>query len=63
MFNSNSKKSKFREIISLALNGNLEKAKRKKMSDKLASGPFPLIDTESELADFEYDDSYFNINH
>jgi hypothetical protein len=63
MFNSNSRKSKFREIISLALNGNLEKAKRKKISDKLVSSPFPLLDTESELIDFEYDNNYFNISH
>ena len=63
MFNSNSRKSKFREIISLALNGNLEKAKRKKISDKLASGSFPSLDKESEFTDFEYDNNYFNISH
>ncbi len=63
MFNSNSRKSKFREIISLALNGNLEKVKRKKISDKLASVSFPSLDEESEFTDFENVDNYFNVSH
>ncbi len=53
MFNHNSKKSKFRDIIAIALNGNLEKIKQRKVSDKLSNGlQFPF-DTESELTDFE----------
>lgn len=60
MFSGNTKKSKFREIISLALNGNLEKVKRKKISDKLAGNSIVGLDIESQFTDLEQDNDNLN---
>lgn len=60
MFSGNTKKSKFREIISLALNGNLEKVKRKKISDKLAGNSIVGLDIESQFTNLEQDNDNLN---